>query len=199
MRPDEIGKAYDQITERWAEGTFNYQNGIEAHKKALQFVKDGKQALDVGCGRTGRFIDLFFQAGMDVEGVDVSQKMIQLAKQKHPDVTFYHADICQWVLPKSYDLISAWDSIWHVPLEEQARLIRKLLEHLTPSGVLIFSFGGTDKPGQHTNSVMGPEVYYSTLGVSKFLDIIIQCDCVCRHLEYDQYPELHTYMVVQKL
>ncbi len=64
--------------------------------------------------------------------------------------------------------------------------------------MLNLSFGGTDEPGDHRGDVMGPERYYSSLGVNGFLGLISRLGGVCRHLEYDQYPELHAYMIVQK-
>jgi hypothetical protein len=51
--------------------------------------------------------------------------MIKLARQRHPDITFYHADICKWDFPRTYDFISAWDSIWHLPLSEQELVLQK--------------------------------------------------------------------------
>ena len=45
---------------------------------------------------------------------------------------------------------------------------------------------------------MGPEVYYSTLGTSGFLRLFEELGCNIKHLQYDQYPELHTYLIVQK-
>jgi len=36
------------------------------------------------------------------------------------------------------------------------------------------------------------------LGIPALLKIIDRCGCVCRHLEYDQYPENHLYLIVQK-
>jgi trans-aconitate methyltransferase len=41
--------------------------------------------------------------------LDVSEKMIALARQQHPQIPFYHADISKWSFPKKYDFISAWD------------------------------------------------------------------------------------------
>jgi hypothetical protein len=64
---------------------------------------------------------------------------------------------------------------------------------------LILSFGGTEKHDDHKDDFMGPEVYYSTLGVNGFLKLFIALGCICRHLEYDQYPELHAYLIVQKV
>ena len=90
------------------------------------------------------------------------------------------------------------DSIWHIPLEQQAAVLTKLVANLNPGGVLIFSFGGTETADEHCDATMGPQVYYSTLGTHGFLDLLIKLGCSCRHLEFDQYPELHAYLIVQK-
>lgn len=198
MNPAEIGKAYNQIAHKWMDEKFNRNNGIEAHKRALAFLKDGQSALDAGCGCTGRFFDLLIENGLIPEGVDISDKMIEVVTEKYPELKIYHADICQWQPPKQYDFITGWDSIWHVPLEENEALIRKLCRALTPGGVFIFTTGGVDKPEFITDDTMGPEVYYSTLGIPKYLEVFADEGCICRHLEYDQYPELHLYFIVQK-
>lgn len=198
MKPQDIGKAYDKITDLWEREGFNRNNGIEQHKRALKFVKNKGKALDVGCGSTGRLIDLFQSEGFSAEGVDISEKMLNLAKKRHTEVVFHHKDICEWVIQDKYDFISAWDSIWHIPLQQQALVFQKLVSCLNKDGVLIFSFGGTDEQGDHKDSSMGPEVYYSTLGINGFINLLVNLGCVCRHLEYDQYPELHTYLIVQK-
>lgn len=199
MNPADIGKAYDQITQLWQRDSFNRHNGIDAHQRAIAWVEQRGNALDVGCGCTGRFIDLLLSHGFTPTGVDVSAEMLRLARARHPAVMFYQQDICLWQPPQQYDFISAWDSIWHVPLSQQAPLITKLLDSLNPGGLLIFSFGGTDKPGEHIDASMGPAVYYSTLGVHGFLQLCMRPGFVCRHMEYDQHPELHAYLVVQRL
>jgi SAM-dependent methyltransferase len=198
MNPIDIGKAYDEITHLWESDKFNRSNGIESHSRAIEFVKARGHDLDVGCGCTGRFIDFLSENGFKPEGVDISEKMLNLAKKRHPEIPFYKADICEWTPPKNYDLITAWDSIWHIPLEQQVKVITKLVSCLNSHGVLIFSCGGTDEEGFQKDDFMGPEVYYSSLGVTGFLELIISLGCICRHFEYDQYPELHSYFIVQK-
>ncbi len=199
MNPVDTGKHYDTLTHLWDNAKFNRQNGIEQHRRAIQFVGQKGKALDVGCGCTGRLIDLFSEEGFLPEGLDISEKMLLLARKKHPHVTFHHADICQWVQPCEFSLISAWDSIWHVPLSEQRSVITRLVESLVSGGVLIFSFGGTEGPGEHHDDFMGPEMYYSSLGTQGFVRLTGELGCELRHLEFDQYPELHAYMIVQKL
>ena len=198
MKPIDIGKAYNEITHLWESDKFNRKNGLAAHSKAIEFVEKRGAALDVGCGCTGRFIDYLLENGFKPEGVDISSKMLTLAKQRHPNIDFYNADICEWMPPKQYDLITAWDSIWHIPLEQQVNVLSKLIASLNTRGVLIFSCGGTDEEGEHLDDFMGPLVYYSSLGVNGFLTLFISLGCICRHFEYDQYPELHSYFIVQK-
>lgn len=35
-------------------------------------------------------------------------------------------------------------------------------------------------------------------GIPKTLEVVARSGCLARHLEYDQYPELHLVLVVQK-
>jgi SAM-dependent methyltransferase len=198
MTPTETGKAYDTIAGRWADPAFPQSNGIAQHERALAFATRNGWALDVGCGSSGRIIALLLRRGFAVEGVDVSERMIELARRRHADVALHVADICKWTLPRRYNFISAWDCLWHVPLTSQKRVLRKLLNGLEPGGLLVLSMGGVDAPGEKTDSAMGPALYYAALGIPRTLEVIADCGCVCRHLEYDQWPESHAYAIAQK-
>ena len=198
MNPKLTGEAYDQITHRWMRDTFNNKNGIDQHKRAMAFVESFGIALDVGCGCNSRFLEYLTRKGFVYEGLDVSEEMISLARKQNPDVVFHHEDICEWENTQKYDFITVWDSIWHVPLEMQEHVIFKLVSTLNPNGVLIFSFGGTEEPGEHTNELMGPIVYYSTLGSNAYFQLVSKMGCVIRHFEFDQYPEPHAFIIAQK-
>jgi hypothetical protein len=45
---------------------------------------------------------------------------------------------------------------------------------------------------------MGTPVYDSVLGITQTLQMVADAGCVCRHLEYDQYPEKHIFLIAQK-
>jgi len=197
MQPKEIGRSYDTIAHVWQEPHIQ-SNGIPQFERAIKFTKARNHALDIGCGSNGRFFDLLLKHGFQVEGIDVSEKMIVLARQRHPNVPLHHADITTWNLPRQYDLISAWDSTWHLPLKKQEFVMQKICEGLTPNGVFIFTTGGVDEPGEKSDSCMGPPMYYSVLGIPKTLELLTRFKCICRHLEYDQYPEQHLYIIAQK-
>lgn len=198
MKPVDIGRSYDTLADHWNSDDFPRDNGIEQHKRAIAFVKDRRTAIDIGCGSSGRILQLLLDAGFEPEGVDISARMIELARQRHPQVTFHHADICQWRLPRQYDLISAWDSIWHIPLHEHERVMRKLLAGLSPQGVCIFTTGGVDTAEETQDAAMGVPMYHSAPGIPTLLNMLADAGCVCRHLEYDQLPESHVYVIAQK-
>ena len=197
MQPAESAKSYESIAHQWLEPHLT-TNGIRQHEQALRFRSRGGLALDVGCGCSGRFLRLLENHEYEVEGLDVSAQMIALAKTRNPKTTFYHADVCEWMPTKQYDFITAWDSIWHVPFECSESVIRKLCGALTPGGVLIWTMGGLDGPEEKQDSSMGPPIYYSVLGIPKTLQTISEAGCVCRHLEYDQMPEKHVFIIAQK-
>ena len=155
-------------------------------------------ALDIGCGCTNRFVPIIERTGLTYEGIDISKDMLAIAASQLPAHTFYCADVCTFTIPKHYSFISAWDSFWHIPLSQQEPLLKKLVDHLDDNGVLLFSCGGTGESGQHTNEVMGPEVYYASLGLHRYLEILMEAGGFIRHVEFDQHPELHTIIIVQK-
>jgi hypothetical protein len=55
-----------------------------------------------------------------------------------------------------------------------------------------------DAPSEKVDSAMGPQMYYSVLGIPNLLKLISESGCICRHLEYDQYPALHLYIIAQR-
>jgi SAM-dependent methyltransferase len=194
MTPEQVAASYDLIAEQWLDRS---AYGFAQVERAVAFVKNKGVALDVGCG-TGRLIGLLARHGFRTDGIDASPAMIALARNRHPEARLFHADICEWELPRSYDLIVAWDSVWHVPLARHEAVLTKLCRGLAAGGVLVFTTGGTDAPDEKRNTYMGPPMYHATLGISDTLRILAEAGCVCRHLEYDQHPELHVYIIVQK-
>jgi SAM-dependent methyltransferase len=132
-------------------------------------------------------------------GIDISAEMIALARQRQPEATFYTEDICTWQFPQRYDLISAWDSTFHLPIAQQKPVLKKMCDGLHSRGVLLFTCGGTTGPEEISGGFAGQTFDYSTLGVNEFLRLITEFGCTCKHLEFDQHPENHVYIIAQKV
>jgi SAM-dependent methyltransferase len=199
VTPEQTAATYDRIAQHWDHPGFNHSNGIPQHERALAFVPTGRTALDVGCGSNGRIIAMLLDRGFQVEGLDLSSEMLDRARRHHPDVTFHQADIVTWEFTTRFDFLSAWDSIWHVPLADQVGVIRKLCAGLAPDGVLIFSSGGVDEPHEVSGPCFGHPLYHATPGIPALLRTIEASGCALRHFEFDAGPnEKHVYLIVQR-
>jgi SAM-dependent methyltransferase len=167
--------------------------GLRYAERAISLCTTTGKALDVGCGSGGRIIDALTSAGFEVLGVDVSEAMLELARARHPTAKFAYADVCEWEPPDRYDLIVAWDSIFHVRHSEQRQVVEKLCGALAPAGVLLFTAGGID--GEITGEMNGQSFYYSSLADEEYIKILKSCNCTCVLLDRDQYPEHHIVML----
>jgi SAM-dependent methyltransferase len=196
MEPRQTAAHYDRIA-GWIQQSTSPTYGLAALRRALAFTAGPGVALDVGCGPTGRFLTVLEEAGFAVEGLDASAEMLALARTRNAGATFHHADICEWEFSRAYDIVTAWDSIFHLPLDRQEPVLRKLCAGLAPGGVLLFTCGGVP-PGEISGEMQGLRFDYSTLGPERNVAILAEEGCLVRHLDFDQWPEGHVVVIAQR-
>lgn len=197
MSRSKIGQQYDEIASSWASYHQTSDYGVAAIERALGFAKRKGTALDVGCGAGGRLIKLLEREGFGITGLDASCKMIDLARKAHPDGDFTAIVIGNWETDQKFDFILAWDSLFHLPYDEQQPVLEKLCAALAADGVLVYSFG--DEDGSHSDAWEGQTFHYSSLGVTRNVEILQENALILRHLELDQFPEKHVFVIAQKL
>ena len=196
MEATSIGRQYDRIAAWWNDRHINSDYGVEQVKRALAFAGKGGRALDVGCGSGGRFIRLLEEADYEVLGVDASAEMIGLAKTNHPNASFVHGDVREWDTDTKFDFILAWDCLFHLSLDAQRPVLEKLCRLLSDGGVLIHTFG--DGTGAHTDRWREQTFAYSSIGISKNIEVLHANGLTVAHLELDQFPEKHVYAISRK-
>lgn len=196
MKPLELGTKYDKIAQWWHEHHHESSYGVKQFERAVDFALSGGKALDVGCGTGGRFMRILQNKGFSVTGLDVSKEMVSLANKNHPEHKFLHQDICTWESGEKFDFIAAWDSIFHLPFAMHEPVVCKLCSFLAKDGVLIYTFG--DAQGEHTDQWHNDTFYYSSIGINKNLQLLIDNGLSILHLELDQYPEKHVYTIATK-
>lgn len=196
MEPSTLGKKYDKLAQWWHNRHVNSSYGIEQFQRAIQYAPHGGKALDVGCGTGGRFIRLLESIDYSVTGLDVSKEMVGLARSNHPNHDFLHQDICSWETQETFDFIVAWDSIFHLPLAMQKPIVSKLCRLLAKKGILIYTFGNGE--GEHTDQWHDDTFYYSSIGINKNVQILLNNGMTILHIELDQYPENHVYAIATK-
>lgn len=124
---------YDQSNEK------NYAAEAEVILKIIkQHPSIPKESLlDVGCG-TGNHLK-YFQQWFKAEGLDISSQMIEMSKQKLPNIKFHLGDMSSFNLSQSYDIITClFGSIgWTKTLEKMELSIVNMAKHLNKNGLLI--------------------------------------------------------------
>lgn len=93
--------------------------------------------LDLGCGN-GEFLTAVREVGMRGVGWDMSEAALQLAKSRGVEVLA--GDLDSVVPPASFDLVTMWDVIEHVPAP--ADLLRTAARALRPGGRVLVKTPG---------------------------------------------------------
>ena len=156
MSGPSIGEQYDVLADWWADTHRESSYGVEALTRALSFARPGGRALDVGCGAGGRLARRLEERGFSLTGLDASEKMIALAREQHPQGKFTQVEVQEWTPDGTYDFILAWDSLFHLPLDQQQPVLAKLCGALAEGGVFIYSFG--DAVGSHCGRMARPDL-----------------------------------------
>ena len=117
----------------------NYQKEAEKVHQIIQQHKKstGNALLDVACG-TGSHLS-FLKEFYTVEGLDLNPDMLNIARERHPDLAFHQADMIEFDLERKFDaIICLFSSIGFVKTRSLLdEAIQNMAHHLQPGGVLI--------------------------------------------------------------
>ncbi len=127
---DAIGEAYDLV----------YPDTVER----MPFVKHllgtyGKHAvLELGIG-TGLFAIPLHESGFNIEGLEISQVMVDVVGQRAPGLMVHKGDMRNYTLNKRYDAILALSSVLVFVNNEQEikQCLQCCYDHLESKGLLL--------------------------------------------------------------
>ena len=102
-------------------------------------VKPDASIAELGCG-TGTMTELLSDDGFDITGIDLSEDMLSLAREKVPGVDFLRMDMREFTLDKKQDaIISVADSVNYLEsVDDLAKTLKCVRDALKPGGVFIF-------------------------------------------------------------
>jgi ubiquinone/menaquinone biosynthesis C-methylase UbiE len=142
------------------------------HELARQYGKSGGDALlDVACG-TGLhacYLREFYQ----VEGIDIDEDMLVVAREKHPGINFHQGDMRDFDLHKQYDVLTClFSAIGYMKTTaELQQAIAAMGQHLKPGGVLLiepwFTPEAWHSGSVHATFVDQPELKIARMNLSE--------------------------------
>ncbi len=126
-----------------------------------QRVPAGGRVLDLGCG-PGIPSTRALAQRFDVVGVDVSAAQIELARRNVPEAEFIEDDLMRIDVPDaSFDGVTAFYSIPHVPREHHPRVFARIARWLVPGGIFLATLGAADAPDWIGEWLGGPMFFSS--------------------------------------
>ena len=116
-----------------------YKNVLNTIYKRIK-TGNAKNVLDIGFG-TGILAKKLYDEGVEIFGIDFSQEMIRLAKEKMPNAALYQYDFSKG-LPidlseMKFDSIICTYAIHHLTDSAKVDFIKKLQNRLTPNGEIL--------------------------------------------------------------
>jgi 2-polyprenyl-3-methyl-5-hydroxy-6-metoxy-1,4-benzoquinol methylase len=136
-RLSDVAADFDAIASALADGTAREtltpaERALLAHAPA-----HAKRAIDVGCG-DGVITRRLARPGMAVVGIDISPRMIDLARSRTDpalDIEYRLADVMTDDLPDgAFDLVVSVAMVHHLPL---AAIVLRLAKLVAPGGTLL--------------------------------------------------------------
>lgn len=137
---EEIKKYYDDLAATYDNNRFENSYGKYIDQQERLFLKSilstnyNNKILDLGCG-TGRFLNFANY------GVDISPRMIEIAKSKFPNIEIKEGSVTEIPFPENYfDVIYSLHVIMHLNKEIFQSFLNESHKKLKPNGKLVFDF-----------------------------------------------------------
>ncbi len=109
---EKTAKDYNLIAEQFSNSRYSVWPEFNLFGK---YIIEGEKILDLGCGN-GRLFEIFQDKKVDYVGVDNSEKLIEIAKKKHPKIKFQKTDGLILPFPDNYfDKIFCIAVLHHIP------------------------------------------------------------------------------------
>ena len=139
----QIYEKYAEIYDATGQDEFGKRMLKDLHELLKETGLHPRTALDLACG-TGTVAILLAQEGIEVWGVDASEKMLSMARRKSEQlglpITLVRQDMRSLDLPQTFDVVTCfYDALNYVLYEEDLRTVfSRVFHHMNPGGLFVF-------------------------------------------------------------
>lgn len=146
---NKIANVYDTVAKEYAEAFFGEHekkpmDGEMLHRFALE-IGDRQPVWDFGCG-PGQTSQYLKDLGVEISGLDLSEKLLEQARMTHPEIHFQKGNILGLEFDNSSIAgVAAFYSIVHFSNEQIGIAFNEIFRVLQPGGIFLLTFHVGDK------------------------------------------------------
>jgi ubiquinone/menaquinone biosynthesis C-methylase UbiE len=141
---NKIEKQYDTVAKEYAE-TFSGEHEKKPKDRKIlcrfsQEIGDGRPVWDFGCG-PGQTTDYLKNLGMEISGLDLSEKILKQARTIHPEIHFQKGNILGLEFENdSIAGVVAFYAIVHFTEDQVGIAFREVFRVLQPGGIFLLTY-----------------------------------------------------------
>jgi ubiquinone/menaquinone biosynthesis C-methylase UbiE len=140
----DVQSGYDLVAEEYARRIYDELRHKPLDCRLLdrfaESVRNAGVACDLGCG-PGQIARYLQGRGIQIRGMDLSEGMIQCARQLNPGIEFRQGDMRALpVADNAWAGIAAFYAIVNLPPDDLVQALQEMMRVLVPGGRLLLSF-----------------------------------------------------------
>ncbi len=129
-------------------------------KRFSELLPEDAHVLDVGCGAGVPTAQYLTNNSIKVTGIDISDTMLELARENVPHATFRKMDAYELDFPpESFDGLISVYTLFHIQRKHHAKILHNFYEVLRPRGILMINSGVSESEG--TSDFFGVPMFWS--------------------------------------
>lgn len=171
---NEISNLVEQGYNKIAKDYYNHRDLNKFNNELEQFaslLSDNAHILDVGCGAGIPTAKFLVKRGLKVTGIDLSNTMLNLARQHVPSAEFLKMDMNELEFEENvFDGIVSVYTLFHIPKKDHLKIFRKFFEILKPEGILLINTGISESEG--ISNFFGVPMFWSNFSPKTTLDLV---------------------------
>lgn len=177
----QISEYFDSVASFW-DDDYSEARAARVVASAVSIPHGGVCVLDVGCGTGSMFMDLMEAGACEIEGVDISRNMVDIAREKYcfdPRIRVEQCDFLNFTT-LGFDVIVAFNSYQHFPIPRL--FLKKARKLLRSGGRLTVAFPYNKEKVNILSSIMPPGIARGLLSAEEEAAIwreFFSIDCMC--------------------
>ena len=170
-----VREGYNAIANRYLAERTRDSADVRLLTDFMERLPAGANVLDAGCG-AGIPISQMLSEHCQVTCVDFSEAQIELAKKNVPNATFLCEDMTSLDFPdNSFDGITSYYAIIHIPREEHQQLLEKFHRMLKLGGFALLCLGAEHLIDDLDENYLGTRMYWSHFDSETYLKLLKDC------------------------